>query len=119
MAQGHEGATPSAQDIGELASTLGVVSKDMVAVHAAALLASVPQSGAKEFTFAAEFLAQSLEALESELARHNHQTLKRAAHELRTPLTTLSLALQVGLSRLRKGRRGRANYIAEGLGSGG
>ena len=92
-----------ARELGGLANSLGVLSHELVALHAAGLLACAPEGGVKQFTTAAEFLTQSLEALEQASAHQRAQVLKRAAHELRTPLTTLRLTLQVGLGRLEKG----------------
>jgi signal transduction histidine kinase len=92
-----------AREIAALAMSLGVPFHEMVAVHAAAFLGIVPKGGAKECTVAAEFLTQSLQALEAEVMVQRANSLKRAAHELRTPLTTLRLALQLGLGRLEKG----------------
>lgn len=103
MAQTDEATLQRARELGALAQSLGILSYEIVAIHAAALLACAQNSGLKEFTAAAEFLTQSLQALEMKLALYRDHALKRAAHELRTPLTTLRLSLQVGLGRLEKG----------------
>ena len=95
-----------ARELGGLANSLGVLSHEFVAIHAAALLSCAPEGGVKQFTTAAEFLTRALEALELASAHRRSQVLKRAAHELRTPLTTLRLTLQVGLGRLLKAQGG-------------
>lgn len=105
-----------ARELGGLANSLGVLSHEFVALHAAALLSCAPEGGVKQFTTAAEFLTQSLEALERASAQRRSQVLKRAAHELRTPLTTLRLTLQVGLGRLEKGDNVDAPTLQKALG---
>ena len=103
LANSDDSTLQRARELGAMARSLGVLPCEVVAVHAAALVARAPQSGIKEFTAAAEFLIQSLQSLEVELDLQRRYSIKRAAHELRTPLTTLRLALQVALGRLEKG----------------
>ncbi len=115
MAQDEGSTLGRAWELGRLARSLGVLPYEIVAVHAAALVNCAPKSGVREFTVAAEFLTQSLQAFEEELALQRRHSLKRAAHELRTPLTTLRLSLQVGLGRLEKGGTLEAPVLQKAL----
>ena len=103
LAEGQACTLEHARELGGLAKSLGVLSHEIVAAHAAALLACAPQGGVKEFAASCEFLTRSLQELEVESALQRAHSQKRAAHELRTPLTTLRLSLQVGVGRLEKG----------------
>jgi signal transduction histidine kinase len=78
-------------------------SYEVAAVRAAALIACIPRSEAREFTFAKGFLAQSLQGLESKVALIEVDALERAASEFRTPLGSLRLALRIGFISLEKG----------------
>jgi hypothetical protein len=103
IAKGDQVPFLSAQDIGRLAKSLGLLSPDVVTVHSAALASYVPQNEPNQVTAAAEFLVQSLQALELAWDLHRHQNLTRAANELQTPLATLRFAIQVGLGRVERG----------------
>ena len=81
----------------------GNFSDEVAAVLAAALIACIPRSEAREFTLAEEFLAQSLQGLESKIALHEGYALERVAHAFRAPLGTLRLAIRVGFIRLESG----------------
>ena len=102
MAQMDEG-TERAREIGGLAKSCGMLSHEVVGIHAEALCRCVPECGPQDVAVATAFLKESLRALESEAALQREHALKKAAHELRTPLTTLRLALQVSIGRLEKG----------------
>jgi len=103
MAKGDQEPFFSVRDIGRLAESLGLLSHEVVAVHSAALTSRVPQNEPYQVTAAAEFLIQSLQALELAWDLHRHQNLKRAAHELQTPLAALRFAIQVGLGCVERG----------------
>ena len=103
MAQLDDGTAQRAREIGSLAKSCGMLSYEIVGIHAEALCRCVPECGPKEFAVGTAFLTESLRALESEVALQREHALKRAAHELRTPLTTLRLALQVSIGRLEQG----------------
>ena len=103
LAQQSESTLQRARELGALANSLGVLSHEIVAIHALAINAIVPQGGVNELTDSFEFLKLALQTLEREARLRKVQLNRMAAHELRTPLTTLRLSLQVGLGRLEKG----------------
>ena len=90
-------------------------SDEVAAVRAAALIACIPRSEGREFTFAKGFLAQSLQGLESKVALIEVDALERVASEFRTPLGSLRLALRVGFIRLESGDALDANMLRKAL----
>jgi len=103
LAQQTESTLHCARELGALANSLGVMSHEIVAIHALAMNAIVPQGGLNELTSSVEFLKLALQTLDWEVRLRKVHFRRMAAHELRTPLTTLRLSLQVGLGRLENG----------------
>lgn len=103
LAQRSESTLQSAGELGSLANSLGVLSHEIVAIHALAMNAIVSQGRVNEVTDSVEFLKLALQAFDRAVQVRKVQFRRMAAHELRTPLTTLRLSLQVGLGRLEKG----------------
>ena len=103
QAQRSELTLQRAGELGALANSLGVPSYEIVAIHALAMNAIVPEGRVNELTDSVEFLKLALQTLDWEVRMNKVHSRRMAAHELRTPLTTLRLSLQVGLGRLEKG----------------
>ena len=103
LAQQSELTLQRAGELGAFANSLGVPSYEIVAIHALAMNAIVPECRVNELRDSVEFLKLALQTLDSEVRLRNVHFRRMAAHELRTPLTTLRLSLQVGLGRLEKG----------------
>ena len=103
LAQRSESTIQRARELGALANSLGVLSHEIVTIHALAMNAIVSEGRVNELAHSFEFLKLALQTLDREARLRNVHFGRMAAHELRTPLTTLRLSLQVGLGRLEKG----------------
>jgi signal transduction histidine kinase len=86
QAQRSESTLQRAREFGSLAHSLGVLSHELIVIHALAMNAIVPEGRVNELTDSVEFLNLVLQTLDWEVRLRNVHLKRMAAHELRTPL---------------------------------